>query len=91
MIKEMQIEGEWPEYFIKTVMVPIPKNSNAKKYDYWTISPHIACSEDTSEDTESRLKLKIKGELEKEQFGFRKRKGTRDAIKMIRGKARRKK
>ena len=36
-------EGEWPEEFMETVVLPIPKNNNAKKCkEFRTIGPHTA-------------------------------------------------
>ena len=74
-------EGEWPEEFIETVLLPIPKKNNAKKCkEFRTISLILHTA---------RIILKIliwhlRSKVEEEQFGFRKGKGTRDAIGLIR-------
>ena len=74
-------EGEWPEEFIETVLLPIPKKSNAKKcMEFRTISLISHTAKILLRILNRRLRSKTEEELEEEQFGFRKGKGTRDAI-----------
>jgi hypothetical protein len=46
--------------------------------------PYFTDSEDNSKDTEKRIERKIEDVLEEDQFGFRRGKGTRDTIGMMR-------
>ena len=74
-------EGEWPEEFMNTVLLPIPKKSNAKKCkEFRTIS----LISHTAKILLRILNRRLRSKMEEEQFGFRKGKGTRDAIGLIR-------
>ena len=64
-------EGEWPNEFMETVLPPIPKKNNAKK-----------CSH-TAKIILRILNRSLCSKMEEQQFGFRKGKGTRDAIGLI--------
>ena len=78
-------EGEWPEEIMETVLLPIPKKSNAKKCkEFRTISLISHTVKILLRILNRRLRSKIEEVLEEEQFGFRKGKGTRDAIGLIR-------
>jgi endonuclease/exonuclease/phosphatase family metal-dependent hydrolase len=78
-------EGCWPEEFTKTVMVPIPKKSNAIECgDFRTISliPHV--SKILLRILMRRIDGKVGRFIGRSQFGFRKGVGTRDAIGVMR-------
>ena len=77
-------EGEWPEEFMETVLLPIPKKRNAKKCkEFRTISLISHTGKILLRILNRCLRSKMEEELI-EQFGFRKEKGTRDAIGLIR-------
>ena len=75
----------WPEEFKETVLLPIPKKNNAKKYEeFRTIRLIVHTAKIILVIMNRRLHSKMEDILEEEQFGFRKGKGTRDAIGLIR-------
>ena len=67
-------EGEWPEEFMETVLLPIPKKNNAKKCkEFKTINL-------ISHTTKIILRILnqcLHSKMEEDQFGFRKGKGRR--------------
>ena len=68
-----------------TVLLPIPKKSNAKKCkEFRTISLISHNAKILLRIVNGLLRSKMEEELEVEQFGFRKGNGTRDAIGLIR-------
>ena len=74
-------EGKWPEEYMETVLLPIPKKSNAKKCkEFRTIS----LISHTAKILLSILNRRIRSKMEEEHFGFRKGKGTRDETGLIR-------
>ena len=76
-------EGEWPEEFMETVLLPIPKRSNVKKCkEFRTISLISHTAKILLRILNRRLHSKME-ELE-EQLCSRKGKGTRDTIGLIR-------
>ena len=65
---------------METVLLPIPKKSNAKKCkEFRTIS----LISHTAKIFLRILNRRLRSKMEEEQFGFRKGKGTRDAIGLI--------
>jgi len=79
--------GKWPEDFLKTIMIPIKKKNNATTCkDYRTISllPHAA--KIMLKIITKRIQAKVEADkgLGEDQFGFRKGRGTRDAIGSLR-------
>ena len=69
------------EEIIETVLLPIPKKSNAKKCkEFRTIS----LISHTAKILLRILNRRLRSKMEVEQFGFRKGKGTRDGIGLIR-------
>lgn len=79
--------GKWPEDFLQTIMIPIKKKNNATTCkDYRTISllPHAA--KVMLKILTKRIQAKVEAEkgLGEDQFGFRKGRGTRDAIGALR-------
>jgi hypothetical protein len=79
--------GKWPEDFLQTIMIPIKKKNNATACkDHRTISliPHAA--KIMLKIITKRIQAKVEAEngLGEDQFGFRKGRGTRDAIGALR-------
>jgi hypothetical protein len=77
--------GEWPKDFTVVTMIALKKKTKATKCsDHRTISliPHTA--KIIAKILKRRIKRKIEDILGEDQFGFRRGKGTRDAIGMIR-------
>ena len=73
--------GEWPQDFTEVTMIALKKKTKATKCsDYRTISL-IA---HTAKILRRRIEKKIENVLEEDQFGFRRGKGTRDVIGMMR-------
>lgn len=85
--QEIYNTGEWPKDFTKTIITPIEKKVNALECkDYRTLS--LLCH--ASKIMLRILKKRIEGKVEavnflgEDQFGFRKGRGTRDAIGVLR-------
>ena len=77
--------GKWPDDFTKTVMIPLPKKNNAIKCeDYRTISLISHASKIMLKILTKRLEAKVNHLIGRNQFGFRKGCGTRDAIGVMR-------
>ena len=82
---EIYNTGIWPEDFTKSVMIPIPKKSNAMDCaDYRTISLISHASKILLKILNNRIQAKADMMLSKTQFGFRKGCGTREAIGVMR-------
>jgi hypothetical protein len=82
---EIYTTGIWPEDFTKSVMIPIPKKSNAVDCaDYRTISLISHASKILLKILNNRIQSKADVMLSKTQFGFRKGCGTREAIGVMR-------
>ena len=78
-------EGELPKEFTKTLLLPIPKKNTVKKCkEFRTISLISHTIKILLRILNRGLCSKMKEELEEEQFGLRKLKGTRNAIGLIR-------
>jgi hypothetical protein len=83
--KSMYEEGTWPEEFTRTVMVPLPKVGNAVVCgEFRTISLICNASKIMLKVLKKRLETKADEFISKNQFGFRKGCGTRDAIGVMR-------
>jgi len=83
--KKMYDTGTWPEDFTKVIMVPLQKNKNATDCaDHRTISLISHASKIMLRILTKRLEAKAKDFIGKNQFGFRKGCGTRDAIGIMR-------
>jgi exonuclease III len=82
---EMYREGEWPEDFNKVVMIPLQKKANAVECaDHRTISLICHASKVMLKILTKRIEGRVKDFLGRNQFGFRKGCGTRDAIGVVR-------
>jgi hypothetical protein len=85
LCQDIYVKGRWPGDFTKSVLIPIPKKSNADECgDYRTISliPHI--SKILLRILNKRIESKVQEYISRSQFGFRKGVGTRDAIGVLR-------
>lgn len=83
--KEMYEKGEWPDDFTRTNIIPLPKKNNAVKCsDYRTISLICHASKIMLKVLTKRLEAKASHLIGRNQFGFRKGCGTRDAIGVMR-------
>ena len=77
-------EGEWPEEFMETVLLPVPKKNNAKECkEIRTFSRISQTAKIFLRILNRRIRSKMEEELEEEQFGVSKGKCTRDAIGLI--------
>ena len=77
--------GEWPQDFTKVTMIALKKNTKATKCsDYRTISLIAHPAKIIAKILRKRIEKKIEDVLGEDQFGFRRGKGTRDAIGMKR-------
>jgi len=85
MCKKMYDTGEWPEDFMKVIMIPLQKKQSATDCaDYRTISLISHASKILLKILTKRIESKAKDYIGKNQFGFRKGYGTRDAIGIMR-------
>ena len=85
LCREIYNTGIWPDDFTKSVMIPIPKKSNAMDCaDYRTISLISHASKILLKILNNRIQSKADLMLGKTQFGFRKGCGTREAIGVMR-------
>ena len=85
LCKEIYRTGEWPQDFVKTIMIPIPKTAAAAECgDYRTISLVSHVSEIMLRILARRLETRAESYISDSQFGFRKGVGTRDAIGVVR-------
>ena len=85
LVNDMYTTGELPEDFEKTVLVPIPKSKHAQKcQDYRTISLTTHASKILTRIIYHRLEKRIEENLSEDQFGFRRNRGTREAILSLR-------
>src|SRR6218665_894241 len=87
LYKERYNTGVWPEDFLQTVMVLLKKKSNAMTCeDHRTISLLTHASKIVLRVLTKRLKSRAERDncIGEDQYGFRKGKGTRDAIGALR-------
>jgi hypothetical protein len=85
--KDVYKTGIWPKDFLQTVLVPIPKKPNATECgDYRTISLLTHASKIVLKVLTKRLQAKVDAinQIGEDQFGFRKGRGTREAIGAMR-------
>ena len=77
----MYEEGKWSDDFTRVAMIPLPKKNTAAHFsDYRTISLICHASKIMLKVLTKRLEAKAQQLLGRNQFGFRKGCGTRDAI-----------
>ena len=77
---------QWPKDWKRSVLIPIPKEGNAKEWsNYHTIALISHASKVMLKILQARLQLYMNRELPDVQAGFRKGRGTRDQIANIAG------
>ena len=75
---------QWPQYWERSVFIPIPKKGNAKEcLNYRTIALISHASKVMFKILQARLQQYVNRELPDVQAGFRKGRGTRDQIANI--------
>ena len=77
--------GEWSQDFTEVTMIALKKKTKATKCsNYRTISLIAHAAKIIAKILRRRIEKKIEDVLGEDQFGFRRGKGTRDAIGMMR-------
>src|ERR1043165_3207476 len=87
LCQDIYNKGEWPEDFRQTIVIPIQKKRNAINCeDHRTISLLTHASKILLRIITKRLQTKAETDncLGEEQYGFRKGRGTRDAVAALR-------
>jgi len=75
---------EWPKDFTEVTMIALKKKPQATKCsDHRTISLIAHAAKIVAKRLRRRIEKKIEDVLGEDQFGFRRGKGTRDAIGML--------
>ena len=83
--QSMYEEGKWPDDFTRVAMIPLPKKNNAAHYsDYRTINLIRHANKIKLKVLTKRLEAKAHQLQGRNQFGFRRRCGKRDAIGVMR-------
>jgi hypothetical protein len=81
----MYVTGEWPRDFIDVTIIALKKKPKATKCsDHRTISLIAPTAKIVARILRRRIERKTEDALREDQFGFRRGKGTRDAIGMLR-------
>jgi len=76
--------GEWPKDFTEVTMIALKKTQATKCSDHHTISLITHTAKIVAKILRRRIEKKTEDVLGEDQFGFRRGKGTRDAIGMLR-------
>jgi hypothetical protein len=85
LINNIYVSGEWPKDFTEVTMVALKEKPKARKCtDHRTISLLAHVAKVVASVIRRRSEKEIEYLLGEDQFGFRKGKGTRDAIGMLR-------
>ena len=85
LINTIYETGEWPKDFTEVTMIALKKKPQVTKCsDHRTISLIAHTAKIAAKILRRRTKKKIEDVLGEDQFGFRRGKGTRDAIGMLR-------
>jgi hypothetical protein len=85
LINSIYITGEWPIDFIEVTMIALKKKPKATKCsDQRTISIITHAAKIVVRILRRGIERKTEDVLGEDQFGFRRGKGTRDAIGMLR-------
>ena len=85
LINTIYETGEWPKDFTQVTMIALKKKPQATKCnDYHTVSLIAHTTKIVAKILRRRIERKIEDVLGEDQFGFRRGKGTRDAIWMLR-------
>jgi len=79
------VTGKWPNDWIKSTYIPIPKKGDARECNNnRTISLISHASKVMLKIIQARLEPYVNAELPDQQAGFRKGRGTRDQIANMR-------
>ena len=84
LCKSMYEEGKWGNDFTQVVMIPIPKTKATECEDHRTISLISHASKIMLKILTRRIEARAKDFIGKNQFGFRRGCGTRDAVGVMR-------
>jgi len=85
LINTIYETGEWPKDFTEVTVIFLKKKTQATKdSDHRTISLIARTAKIIAKILRRRIERKIEAVLGEDQFGFRRGKGTRDAIRMMR-------
>jgi hypothetical protein len=85
LINTIYEAGKWPKDFMEVTMITLKKKPQATKCsDNRTISLIEHSAKRVSKVLRRRIEKKIEDVLGEDQFGFRRGKGTRDVIGMLR-------
>jgi hypothetical protein len=85
LCRDMYEQGRWPKDFTRVVMIPLQKKKNAVECeDHRTISLISHASKIMLKILTKRIEAKAKDFIGRNQFGFRKGRGTREAIGVLR-------
>jgi len=85
LINTIYETGEWPKDFTEVTIIALKKKPQvAKCSDHRTISLIAHTAKIVAKILRRRIEMKIEDVLGEDQFGFRRGKGTRDAIGMLR-------
>jgi hypothetical protein len=84
LINGIYVTGEWPRDFIEVTMITLKKKPKTTKCnDHRTISVIAHTAKIVARILRRRNERKAEDALGEDQFGFRRGKGTRDAIVML--------
>ena len=85
LINTIYETGEWPKDFTEVTMIALKKKTQGTKCsDHRTVSLIAHIAKIIAKILRRRIERKIEDVLGEDQFGFRRGKGTKDAIGMIR-------
>ena len=85
LCKNMYEQGVWPKDFTRVVLIPLQKKVNAVECeDHRTISLICHASKIMLKILTKRIEYKVKDFISRNQFGFKRGCGTRDAIGVMR-------
>jgi hypothetical protein len=85
LINSIHVTGEWPSDLIEVKMIALKKKPKATKHsDHCTISLIAYTAKIVARILRRRIERKTQDALREDQFGFRRGKGTRDAIGKLR-------
>jgi hypothetical protein len=85
LIKTIHETGEWPKDFTEVTMIALKTKPQATKFiDHRTISLTAHTAKIVAKILRKRIDRRIEEVLGEDQFGFRRGKGTKDVIGMLR-------
>jgi hypothetical protein len=84
LLNSVYVTGEWPRVFIEVTVIALkkkPKAAVCSDHHTGSLIPHTAKT--VARILRRRIEIKIEDVLGEHLFGFRRGKGTRDAIGML--------